>query len=504
MSSLKDKQAYKDWIEFAKNIARATSIDILETIPEQSERKALLLADIEQFAAYYFPHYCTSPFADFHRKFFKVVIENPRIYAVLEVAREHAKSVSMGIILPLFLMCKGDLHNMLLVSFNETNAKELLRPLKMELESNQRLINDYGKMQGFSNWEDGKFITTNGCSFRAIGSGQSPRGTRNQEKRPDFILCDDFDEDEQSRNPKRVAEAFDWLNGALFGCFSIEKGGRLLIVGNRIAKDTVLGKCVEKADKGAYIKANIYDEHGNVTWHQRYTKEQCEYMISKMGYRLAQREYFNNPIAEGRIFKKEWFQFKKLPPLNTYKFLVAYLDPGFKKTKTSDSKSLILVGLYDGQFHIRKVFCGKASVEEMIEWSYTLDALCKRKSAAYIFKMEEVFLQSLLYKDFSAAAKAKGYPVPVSGDTRKKPDKDARIESTSGYYERGDVYIDEDIEADHHCQALIEQYLNFDPPAKTLKDGPDAVEGGFHILQQTLINNSDMTVGERYKNNKKY
>ena len=189
---------------------------------------------------------------------------------------------------------------------------------------------------------------------------------------------DDVDEDEQSRNPKRVDDAFDWVNGALLGCVSIEKGARFVVVGNRIAKDTVLGKAVEKAD--VHIKANIYDDHGNVSWKERYTREMCEYMITKMGYRLSQREYFNNPISEGKVFKKEWFVFKRLPPLRNYKFLVAYLDPGFKKTKGSDCKSWIVIGLYEGKFHIRKVFCDKASVEEMIEWGYAIDKFLKDKN----------------------------------------------------------------------------------------------------------------------------
>jgi hypothetical protein len=165
---------------------------------------------------------------------------------------------------------------------------------------------------------------------------------------------------------------------------------------------------------------------------------------------------------------------------------VAYLDPGFKKTATSDSKCLILVGMVPGELHVRKVFCGKASIEEMIEWCYTMHEYVKHHHGAYRLKMEEVFLQSLLYKDFAAAA-LKKYPLPVSGDTRKKPDKDARIEAMSGHFERATVWFDEDIKEDHHTQALIEQFLNFEPGVKTLKDGPDAFEGAVHILEQGVF-----------------
>ncbi len=114
--------------------------------------------------------------------------------------------------------------------------------------------------------------------------------------------------------------------------------------------------------------------------------------------------------------------------------------------------------------------------------------------------MEQVFLQDLLYKDFAAAA-VKKHPLPVSGDTRKKPDKDARIEAMSGLFERGSIFFDEDIKEEHHTQALIEQLLNFEPGVKTLKDGPDALEGAIFLLNQSLALSADVEVG-RFTNNK--
>ncbi len=53
-------------------------------------------------------------------------------------------------------------------------------------------------------WETGEFTCQSGCSFRAIGAGQSPRGTRNKNFRPDCILIDDIDTDEECRNPERI------------------------------------------------------------------------------------------------------------------------------------------------------------------------------------------------------------------------------------------------------------------------------------------------------------
>lgn len=497
---LRDREALKDWEVFVKTVMKATEVDYYESIEAQSNRKSKLLNNIEAFAKYYFPHYCQSDFAPFHKRFFKRVIESPRIFLTRAWARAHAKSVCAGVILPIFLMCNGDLKNMILASYSESNATELLKSLKTELEYNQRLIHDFGPFKSSVNWEAEKFVTIDGVSFRAIGLGQSPRGTRNQEARPDYILCDDLDEDELARNPKRMDKAYEWMIGALYGCFDITGKGRFIVVNNIIAKDTLLKRAIKVSHDHEQI--DILNKDGQPSWSERYTLKECQEVMSIMGYRLSQREYFNNPIAEGKVFKKDWMQFKKLPSLNKYTKLVAYLDPGFKKTATSDSKALVLVGVFEGAFHVRKAFVGKASVEEMIEWGYVMHEYVKRHGGTYRFKMEEVFLQSLLYKDFAEAAKTKGYPLPVSGDTRKKPDKDARIEAISGYFERGQIFFDKDIEEEHHTNSLIEQLINFEPGVKSLKDGPDALEGAIHILQNLSVQASEIIVVHRSTNPK--
>lgn len=499
MSRLLDKQALKRWEALRKSIATSTTVDVDETVEEQEKRKKKLEKSFPDFCKYYFPKYYKSEFAAFQKEYAQHVIDNNVTVAVAAWARDHAKSVIVDIMLTIYLHCTGRASNTMLVSRTETVAIDLLTPIQIQFEKNQRLINDYGVFQSMTKWESGFFKTNQGWAFKALGSGQNPRGAREEDIRPDHIIVDDIDDDELARNSKRLDELNDWVWGALMPCFHISGSQRFQFVGNIIAKDSIIQRALLKADFKQII--NILDEKGIPSWKEAYTIGQCQRMIDKLGYRLSQREYFNNPISEGKVFKKEWMQFKQLPPLKAYKnFALAYLDPGFKKTKTSDTKALVLVGLIRGEWHIIKVFCGKASVEEMIAWCYEMDKYVKEKGGAYKLKMEEVFLQDLLYKDFNAAAKARNYAVPVTGDKRKKPDKDARIEATSGYFERGTVYFNEGERDNHHMQALIEQYLNFETGVRTKKDGPDAVEGAMHLLEQTVMQNGEIYTGERHVN----
>ncbi len=62
-----------------------------------------------------------------------------------------------------------------------------------------------------------EFSLTNGAAVRAIGALESPRGTRKDAVRPDTILVDDFDPDQDCRNPDTLKKKkWEWFEGALF------------------------------------------------------------------------------------------------------------------------------------------------------------------------------------------------------------------------------------------------------------------------------------------------
>lgn len=492
-----DRQAHIKWEDHLKAIRRATPVDHSEDVFAKEQRKAALLADFTAFCNHYFPHYCSAPFGDFHLEQAKLVWDNEREVFVFEMARAHAKSVLHGVLNPIYMMVRGMLRTMVLTSWSESNATFLLGALRAELEANERLISDFGPFVSSAMWTADEFITRDNVYFASCGSGQSPRGVRNGERRPDYVLADDFDEDEQSRNPDRVDAAEEWLFGAFFGTLDITGPGRFVIIGNRIARDCVLVRAIPRA--GVYRQVNLLDNKGRPSWHQRYTRKDADFMISKMGYALSQREYFNNPIQAGKVFKREWIQWAPMPPLNKMRALVAYLDPGFKKSATSDAKAWVLIGLHEAKYYIVKVYVDVASIGEMVGWGYALQAYCQQRGAAVRLVMEEVLLQSLLYDDFSREGQKRGAPLPLTGDKRKKPDKDARIEAISGHFERGDVYFNLAEKEDHHMKRLVEQFLNFQAGAKVHKDGPDAVEGGIHILNTATVSAAPITIGARHK-----
>jgi hypothetical protein len=489
-----DKKAIAQWEIKCQEIATATDSLISNEAPKDREKRiAHLLKNYNDFVRYYFPNYAQSPCGYFHIAAAKHISQDDNAFAVLEWAREHAKSVHADVFIPLYLKAQGKLDGLILVGKNETDACRLLGDLQAQLLNNKRFQADYGEQFSYGSWELGDFTTQDRVRFTAIGRGQSPRGMRNEERRPNYCVIDDIDDDEMVRNPRRVSDCVDWILGALYGALAIKKA-RLVMVGNRIHKKSVLAMLVGGYDTDTPKRENVYhsrvnalDKNGNPTWIERYTLAELQLKFQRMGSRLAQREYFNNPITEGKVFKNEWMQhwlpMNKLLAKGQYERLIVYCDPSFKSTTKSDYKAIVLMGKIGKQLHIIKYFCRQCSVPIMVRWFYDLYEQLNPtdgKTLACEYYMEANFMQDLLLDEFMVEGELRGYQLPISGDHRQKPDKASRIESIAPLFERELVLWNKDEENSKDMQTAREQFFAFETGSTYNDDAPDAAEGAVY------------------------
>ncbi|NPV35087.1 MAG: phage terminase large subunit [Bacteroidales bacterium] len=501
-----DALLYQKWKEHCAAVESATSLIITESSDNARLRVGKLLNDYEAFASYYFPHYITDPCADFHLEAAKKIKSDPNIFAILEWPREHAKSVHADIIIPLFLKAHKELNGMIIVGKNETDACMQLSQLQAELEFNQRYINDFGKQKKLGSWEDGEFITTDNILFRAYGRGQSPRGLRLREKRPNYCAIDDIDDDEIVQNPDRVEKVVDWILGSLYNALDIRKS-RMVVVGNRIHQKSILAHLVGDIEEGSSKRKGIWHSKvlatvdgtftGKPSWHQKFTSEQLQRRFERIGYYMAMREFFHKPIIKGKVFKREWIVWGKIPKLSEMDHIVCYFDPSYKAKTTNDFKAIKVWGKKGLKLYCIDAFVKQTTLTEAIKWMYDFYE-ATRDIAAVEFYMEEVFMQDTFYDDFEAEARIRGYYLPIRGDTRHKPDKFSRIAAIAPLWERGLVIYNQARKTSAHMITGIEQTLAFQKGSAVHDDGPDADEGAIFILQRRgRVENFDIQIGLR-------
>lgn len=510
MATLSEKKKlFALWQEHCKRVQSFTSAPTPDETPAQRERRIRrLLGNYAEFCEYYFPHFLTLidkttgqverivHNAPFHNAAARKVKEMPNLKAVFKWPRGHAKSTHFDIFIPLWLMMQRPrlLSVMVVVGKSESAAQTLLSDIQAELEFNQRIIDDFGVQKNVGSWEEGHFVTQSGVAFFARGRGQSPRGLRYKEARPDYIVIDDLDDDELCRNPRRVRELTDWVKEALFGALDVGRG-RFIMVGNLIGKDSVLANIA--ATKGVHVsEIKAVDRDGNPVWKEKWTKEEAEAAAQFMGYRSWQKEMMHNPIAEGSIFRHEWIRFKKVLPLHKYDQLICYTDPSFRASN-NDYKASRLWGKVGNELHLIDCYVRQDSVSGMVRWLYDLYERLP-EGVVVGFHMEANFMQDTILDEFTAEGEVRGYQLPIAPDYRKKPDKVQRIEAISPLWERGFVFYNEALRESPDMQVGIDQTLALEHGSRVHDDAPDADEGAIWLLQRhSRVQKYEPRIGQR-------
>lgn len=485
MSKVEDKKAVDFWDKYRRDLERSTVVDMGETQEAKLKRMATLEADDEAWFKYYFPNYYSSEPANFHKRSTKRVMNNPEWYEVRAWSRELAKSArTMMEVIKLALTKKK--RSVLLISASSDGATKLLKPFKINFESNQRIINDYGTQVSYGDWAESAFITKIGCSFASVGAGQSPRGTRNEEVRPDVVLMDDFDTDVDCRNPDIVDQKWEWFEQAVYATRSISKPMLVIFCGNIIAEHCCIKKAIKMADKAEVI--NIRDKEGKSTWPQKNTEAQIDRVLSKISWASQQKEYFNTPITNGKVFEK--LHYGKMRPVQEYKFLVAYTDPSYKRK--GDYKATALLGRYKDEYHVIRMRCAQCTTAEMLDWNYEIQKDYAGKVPIYYY-IEWPWIDDPLKIEIIAANERHGVAIHPKADERKKPDKFHRIESGLEPLNRMAKLIFNEAEKNSEHMVNAEgQFLALSPTSRANDDAPDAVEGAKWVLDSKTSGNVNL------------
>lgn len=492
------REAFERWKEHCREVQTLTAVSMSiakETPVERDRRIKRLLSNYDEFCEYYFSHFLTLRDkttgeviktihnAPFHSQAALKIRNTPNLKAEFRWPRAHAKSTHFGIFIPCWLIFQPVrlINFMVTVSKSEDAAIRLLSDLQAELEYNQKLIADFGEQRNLGSWLEGEFKTRGGVKFLAVGRGQSPRGLRDREARPDYIVIDDLDDDELCRNEKRVKDLTDWVKEALFGALDVGRG-RFIMVGNLISKNSVLANIA--ASKGVHIsEIKAVDRDGNPVWSDKWTKEEAQAYKDFVGYRAWEKEMMHNPITDGTIFRHEWIRFKRMPRLDKYDMLVCYTDPSFKSTTANDYKACRLWGKIGTELHLIDTYVRQDTVSGMVRWLYNLYERLP-ENVAVTFYMEANFMQDIILDEFATEGNIRGYQLPIIPDTRKKPEKIQRIEAVSPLWERGYVFYNEALKDSPDMEVGIEQTLALERGSRVHDDAPDADEGAIWYLQR--------------------
>lgn len=116
----------------------------------------------------------------------------------------------------------------MIVGPSYTSACERLFSIKMEFETNSDLIELFDDQVG-TIWAADTIVLANGCKIQAVGAGQALRGKKHGTERPDLIIIDDLEDEENTETEIARMKVKRWMNRVLMPMLHPTEGEILFI-----------------------------------------------------------------------------------------------------------------------------------------------------------------------------------------------------------------------------------------------------------------------------------
>lgn len=123
-----------------------------------------------------------------------------------------------------------------------------IEAIKAELEENARLRQDFPHIAGAGSvWRVGDIVTANNIRIKGFGSGKRVRGIKHGTRRPDLVIIDDLENDENVRSRRQRDKLESWLDSALENLGGVDDRMDILYIGTILHRDAVLARKLKLA-----------------------------------------------------------------------------------------------------------------------------------------------------------------------------------------------------------------------------------------------------------------
>lgn len=315
-------------------------------------RRKLCEDDFKYFAMYYFPEFFTYEAAPFHLDMYEDLHKLSLMefqYLMWVMFRESAKT-SIAKMFAVWNVCYEQKRYINFDSYEKENAEAALFDIAVWLQTNQRIIRDFGQLY----WEDriagqrvktmkrlNSFVTANKVKFEAFSTQESTRGRIYGNVRPDMFVLDDIETFKTKRSSAITQGIIQHIDEMLSG---LAPTASVLFLGNYITESGVVNYLMQKAAEDPKFRlrmVNAIDRKGKPSWPDKYTmtdEEAAEYnssaedieerkvsleskkrTLNSGGRRVFEVEMMNDPESSGELvfdrIKIDELMLKARPPL---------------------------------------------------------------------------------------------------------------------------------------------------------------------------------------------
>lgn len=376
---------------------------------------------------------------------------------------------------PIYEICQGDNHKGIIISETADLAKHWVRTIKQELEENKTILAVYGDMKS-PKWTEDHIICkrADGSKFelRAKGRGAQIRGFR-----PDWIVFDDLENDEEVRSDDQRAKTLEWFDKAVIN--TLEKDAGAVMIGTVLHPLSLLQTVLDREGWDSHVYKALTPD-GESLWPEKWPVDALEARRREIGDIAFRSEFMNEPIiSENPVFLKEWF--------NTYSgdseshssrvrkglYVITACDPAISKRDEADYTAIVTLGAtFDKEpdIYVLEAKRGHWSLRDTVRELYlTHDKWHQHRTVIETVAYQEALADEVV--EYGKSVRSNISPIEIKPDK----DKERRAHSVAPVCQNGRVYLDS---TDPMQQRLLDELILF-----PTGDHDDLVDAFVYALQ---------------------
>lgn len=378
-----------------------------------------------------------------HREWWEMSSGNAK-YVAIAAPRNHAKSTAITHTSVVAQICFRVIRHVLIVSDTESQAADFLGDIKREFLENEvlreefapSLIHTDSNTEFIFEFSDGHWVR-----IIAKGSGQKLRGMKHNHTRPDYVVCDDLENDDNVANKELRDKLEKWFFGALIPVMS--RSGRIRVVGTILHFSGLLSKLLNNKRWKSRIYEACNDDFSVILWPERWPAKdlKAEYDMMASGGRVDEfyREYRNKPMADSNK-QLDPRRIKDMPDNKPPLIYYASIDAAASKKERSDYTAIVITGIdHAGNAYIAHIHRERMDIGSAVDLMFTLQSVFDPVE----WMMESGTLKYALQALISMKELESGMVLPLSS-TPLTPtkDKEFRAKPFAGRIKAGTVYAD--------------------------------------------------------------
>ena len=385
--------------------------------------------------------------------------------------RGGAKSTTISRLYPLWKLAKGETRFTVLISDTIDVAKSNLEFIKVEIEENKTYAYDFELKKSYV-WAEEQIVIDTPVGlvkFKAYGSGKRIRGANFLGFRPDLIILDDIENDENVESKRQRDKLYEWFKKAILKLPNRKKPYILIVIGTILHHDSVLARISKRKDfftksfplvirfpKNMHAWEKLYSldmEEARSRYDARKAYYSYEAILDDSQIELfdVMMEYFedidsfmselqNTPISTSKLIFNNYSTYGDMPKVDAYYIGV---DPSLGKSKKSDYFGLgyLAYSKSEKKFYA-KIKGYKIPAIDMIPKIIDLYVQLKKSGKPVVLAIETVAFQEFYKDTLKLFARSHDIHIPVVTYNNTAP-KELRIEAMAPLIKDGTIAIHE-------------------------------------------------------------